>query len=100
VSQLPSSARGAASTPAVFNAQQLQAIEGILQLVGDTRWTAVRYTYTSEAVQDHLPMPPYIIYGPPGTGTYCLLIFPCTLHASICRLVEFADARQYFVTDT
>jgi hypothetical protein len=68
LSHLPSCARGAAPTTAVFNAQQMQAINGILQLVADNRFTAVGHTYSSEEVQDHLPMPPYIIYGPPGTG--------------------------------
>lgn len=89
VSHLPSSAHGAAPTPAAFNAQQLQAINGILQLVADTRWTAVRHTYSSEAVQDHLPMPPYIIYGPPGTGA--VFAFYVSRHALICWLVNVAD---------
>jgi hypothetical protein len=82
LSHLPSSARGAAPTAAVFNAQQMQAINGILQLVADNRLTAVRHAYSAEAVQDHLPMPPYIIYGPPGTGAY-------SVHPSVAQLLAF-----------
>lgn len=53
---------------ATFNPQQLEAITAIGALVADARWTTVSHLNVGGSVQDFLPMPPFIIFGPPGTG--------------------------------
>jgi hypothetical protein len=56
------------ATVATFNAQQSLAIETIVALVGDSRQTTIHHPHSKEGVQGPLPMPPFVIYGPPGTG--------------------------------
>ena len=70
-----------------FNDQQLEAITAIVALAKDPRWAAIRYGYTDEARQGHLPMPPFIIYGPPGTGTLCVwLVYMCIPVLTVCHM--------------
>jgi hypothetical protein len=56
------------ATVATFNAQQSLAIETIVALAGDTRQTTIYPSHSKEGIQGPLPMPPFVIYGPPGTG--------------------------------
>lgn len=58
------------SKSGMFNAQQQHAIDSIVVLANTIRWGTVQSSYTATSFEGYLPLPPFIIYGPPGTGIH------------------------------